>query len=67
MEPSPDRLLAELEQHMLRVVQNPVPNSLNVSDRRGSLASALASYIDARIEERVNKKLNDLATRIPRH
>jgi hypothetical protein len=65
MNPSPDRLLAELEQHMLRVIQHPVPNSLDVSDNRGTLAAALASYIDARVDQRIEKKLNEITARFP--
>lgn len=49
-----DRLLAELEQHVRRVIEHPEMNSLNVMEQRGALANELERYIDARIDEKLN-------------
>jgi hypothetical protein len=54
-----DELLKELETHIVRVIESyrkedPYTPVLNVADKRAALATALAKYIDNRINERIN-------------
>jgi citrate lyase gamma subunit len=43
------KVMQELEDHIRRVIEQPQPNNLNVSDMRVHFMKALEHYIDGRI------------------
>jgi hypothetical protein len=57
-----ERLIAELEAHVRRIIADPKMDSLNVAQARGGLVSALRQYID----KRVKAALDDAARQLGR-
>jgi hypothetical protein len=58
-------LMGELEIHVQRILEThnpkqPYAQVLSVTEQRGGLISALARYIDERVEERIEKFARDL-------
>ena len=56
MEHNETQVMQELEDHIRRVIEYKVPNSLNVSDARGYFMAALERYIDARIHAALERR-----------
>ena len=60
-----DHLIRELETHVQRILEyydptHPYAQVMNVSGKRGDLISALARYIDGRVEHRIAQFARDV-------